>query len=481
MDNFHGFEADAGNTFEKIDEVGAVVVFGHAPAKNKYHGLPAFQYLITNATIIMKKTLISSLLVLFACASHAQAPQKTGVLREPVQIPLVMNGKQVGMSTVAAGTKVQVVSEADGKVQIAVSGGQVWVAPEKVDEVQEAPRVVQSPAPKPASAVSAPPKASATENGGDEGPKIKTIEERVAQRMAAFKKVDADRNPYEAEHKLKGDAQMVAEGRCEWTWMHRINEGATGAEIAGAVTVLIINPENLLENREVFLAEYAIEPQWVVAARSLIDSDRAKCWNIYATRNWPSPYGRFFDNDGIAHQQPELVENCNRLNRRPDCMMFPIDPVFATEGYDDIFNIFVFMAPTFKDADQIVRLAREGATVIINNSAPGKDGLPFEIPAGSNHPVKKMLAKQTEKKQVKFERNGNVVCFTGLAGLTDKQWEDTLADMNQNKPVRNKNVCAVVDGLINEIISKHKFLHPLPGIYAPDSAEWTRLFLERKR
>lgn len=28
IDDFHGFNADAGNTFEKIDEVGADVVFG---------------------------------------------------------------------------------------------------------------------------------------------------------------------------------------------------------------------------------------------------------------------------------------------------------------------------------------------------------------------------------------------------------------------------------------------------------------------
>ena len=101
----------------------------------------------------MKKLLISSLLVLFACASHAQAPRKTGVLREPVQIPLVMNGKQVGTSTVAAGTKVQVVSEADGKVQISISGGEAWVAPEIVD-VQAAPLAPVVAAATPAAAVS---------------------------------------------------------------------------------------------------------------------------------------------------------------------------------------------------------------------------------------------------------------------------------------------------------------------------------------
>ena len=99
----------------------------------------------------MRNALISSLLVLFACASYAQAPQKTGVLREPVQIPLLVNGKQVGATTVAAGTKVQVVSEADGKVQIAVSGGEAWVTPEKV-EVQVAPAATV--------VVAAPPKSS---------------------------------------------------------------------------------------------------------------------------------------------------------------------------------------------------------------------------------------------------------------------------------------------------------------------------------
>lgn len=79
-----------------------------------------------NYTII-KRPLISSLLLVFACASFAQGPQRPVILREAVQVPLVLNGKQVGTTTVAAGTKVQVVSEANGKALVAASGGKTWV------------------------------------------------------------------------------------------------------------------------------------------------------------------------------------------------------------------------------------------------------------------------------------------------------------------------------------------------------------------
>ena len=107
----------------------------------------------------MKKLPIAFLLALFACATYAQAPQKTGVLREAVQVPLLMNGKQVGMTTAAAGTKVQVVSEADGKLLLSVCGGEVSVTPEKVN-VQAAPAaapVVVAATPKPSATPAANP------------------------------------------------------------------------------------------------------------------------------------------------------------------------------------------------------------------------------------------------------------------------------------------------------------------------------------
>ena len=98
----------------------------------------------------MRKALACSLLLLSAFVAYAQSPQKTGILREPVQISLLLNGKQVGTKTAAAGEKVQIVSETAGKVQIAISGGQAWVTPDKVD-VQSTPAapVVAAATPKP--------------------------------------------------------------------------------------------------------------------------------------------------------------------------------------------------------------------------------------------------------------------------------------------------------------------------------------------
>ena len=98
---------------------------------------------------IVKQIYIVTLLFIFTYVSYTQAPQKTGVLREAVQVPLLMNGKQVGTSTAAAGAKVRVISEADGKLLLAVSGGQVWVTLEKVDvqDVPPAPAVAAAPTP----------------------------------------------------------------------------------------------------------------------------------------------------------------------------------------------------------------------------------------------------------------------------------------------------------------------------------------------
>ena len=110
----------------------------------------------------MRKALVSSLFILFACAAYAQAPQKTGVLREAVQIPIVVNAKQVGVSAAAVGTKVQVVSEDDGKVQISVSGGHAWVASDKVDVSQAASASAQTPVSQIPSAAASEAKKNAT-------------------------------------------------------------------------------------------------------------------------------------------------------------------------------------------------------------------------------------------------------------------------------------------------------------------------------
>ena len=433
-----------------------------------------------------------TLLVIFACASHAQAPQKTGVLREPVQIPLVMNGKQVGMSTVAAGTKVQVVSEADGKVQIAVSGGQVWVATDKVDEVQEAPRVVQSPAPKPASAVSAPPKASA---GGDELPKMKTIEERVAQRMAAIKFMKNDLRANKAKYETKYVSHGDQSGREESVatgpfWENQRLE--SHADQRGDCAVVFVNPETLTESKEVYLTEA------LLLANKQKGSPGAapQGWRICMTPSGPWA-GHLADSGALLphpHQVTYPASEPGFLGREGGGALVP--PLLLAEGYDIVFNVFVFMAPTPKDADQIVRLAREGATVVVNNSAPRADGLPFEIPGEGTHPVKALLTQQLDKKQVKFDKKDNVVCFTGLAGMTDKQWEENILALNALKPGRcDPHVRGVVDGLTNEFNRALQGLKPMHARKEPSMKEnesWTqayqrelerfeRLFIDRKR
>ena len=102
----------------------------------------------------------SSLFLFLAYVSYAQSPQKTGVLREAAQVPLALNGKQVGVFTAATGTKVQVLSEAEGKLLVSVAGGQVWIVSDKVDVVQKAHPVEQNPVPKQANVTTVPSKAS---------------------------------------------------------------------------------------------------------------------------------------------------------------------------------------------------------------------------------------------------------------------------------------------------------------------------------
>jgi len=81
----------------------------------------------SNRIPTMKTPLLTLCTILAACSLFAQGPKRSGTLKEPIQIPLVMSGKQVGSSTVAAGTSVAVIEEKDGKVLVSVAAGQVWV------------------------------------------------------------------------------------------------------------------------------------------------------------------------------------------------------------------------------------------------------------------------------------------------------------------------------------------------------------------
>ena len=75
----------------------------------------------------MKLPILILCTILAVTMVSAMGANRDGVLVEPIRVPLVMDGKQVGSSTVPVGSRVSVVEEKGGKVLVAVSGGQVWV------------------------------------------------------------------------------------------------------------------------------------------------------------------------------------------------------------------------------------------------------------------------------------------------------------------------------------------------------------------
>lgn len=109
--------------------------------------------------------------ILAACtlagSAHAQ-PTTTGTLKTAVPVPIVMNGKQVGSTTLPAGTKVTVVQESAGKTLIKAAVGETWVAND----------VLEVAAPEPVAAAPTPaPEAPAT--GGAVAPATQTTAEPV--------------------------------------------------------------------------------------------------------------------------------------------------------------------------------------------------------------------------------------------------------------------------------------------------------------
>jgi len=75
----------------------------------------------------MKTPVIILCAILAGVSAFAQGVPRVGTLKGSSQVPLVLNGKQVGSSTVPAGSQVTVLEEKDGKSLISASGGQVWV------------------------------------------------------------------------------------------------------------------------------------------------------------------------------------------------------------------------------------------------------------------------------------------------------------------------------------------------------------------
>ena len=102
------------------------------------------------------KTLLA--LAMFAvCPLACGQQERTGTLTAPAPIPLVMNGKQIGSTTIPAGTKVKVLREEAGKTLITTTAGQLWVESGNVKIEEPAERAAPTatppaPATRPAAA-----------------------------------------------------------------------------------------------------------------------------------------------------------------------------------------------------------------------------------------------------------------------------------------------------------------------------------------
>jgi len=82
----------------------------------------------TAITLIFGTFGIAALICDTVATGEAQTPvSQTGTLTAPTSIPLVLNGKPVGSTTLPAGTNVKVLREEADKTLIATSGGQAWV------------------------------------------------------------------------------------------------------------------------------------------------------------------------------------------------------------------------------------------------------------------------------------------------------------------------------------------------------------------
>ncbi len=80
------------------------------------------------------KTQLSSLIIaaLATILTCATARAETGYLASAIKLPVVINGKAVGSTTLAAGTTVEILRQDDSKVLIKTAPGEVWVDANKV-------------------------------------------------------------------------------------------------------------------------------------------------------------------------------------------------------------------------------------------------------------------------------------------------------------------------------------------------------------
>jgi|GEM_PF-4376089 len=79
----------------------------------------------------MKRILLFG--VCLAAINILPAADRAAVIKEPVKVPIVINGKSSGETTLPIGTKVKVVKEEAGRIFISAPLGSTWVAVESVD------------------------------------------------------------------------------------------------------------------------------------------------------------------------------------------------------------------------------------------------------------------------------------------------------------------------------------------------------------
>ncbi|MEI6033055.1 MAG: hypothetical protein WCS65_02090 [Verrucomicrobiae bacterium] len=86
----------------------------------------------------MKQTFFAAAVLFgfFSSPAFSQPVEKAGTLIEAVKVPLLMNGKQVGASTAAVGTKVKILKEDAGKFFVSTPAGSIWVEAAKVQLAQ---------------------------------------------------------------------------------------------------------------------------------------------------------------------------------------------------------------------------------------------------------------------------------------------------------------------------------------------------------
>jgi len=71
--------------------------------------------------------------------SNTSAPERSGTLNAPAKFPIMAAGKEIGASTLPAGTKVAVIREEGGKTLVKASLGETWVESAAV-AVEEQPQ-----------------------------------------------------------------------------------------------------------------------------------------------------------------------------------------------------------------------------------------------------------------------------------------------------------------------------------------------------